>query len=81
MKGDRQKGYKQITFRWWHRFNGSSQLDVLFEEGRGWSLRFGRPTWRSFTERYQGTRGIPERYRYALGGRLTLIRHRKEWKR
>lgn len=33
-------------------------------------LRFGRPDRLPFTERNQGTSGIPIRWHYALGGRL-----------
>ena len=38
------------------------------------ALRFGRHGWRKFSERNQGTRGIPRRFFYLFGGRLTIIR-------
>lgn len=43
----------------------------------GWGIRFGRPRFRLFSERCQGTRGIPRRYWYFFGGRLTVIRRRR----
>lgn len=35
-------------------------------------VRLGRPERLLFTERNQGTRGIPVRWHYALGGRLAV---------
>jgi hypothetical protein len=38
----------------------------------GWELRIGRG-WELFSERYQGQHGIPKRFHYLFGKRLTLI--------
>ena len=44
----------------WHRIPG------------GWLIRVGNPTWRRFFERYQGTNGIPIRFHYLFGKRITF---------
>lgn len=38
----------------------------------GWLIRLGKPTWRCFSERYQGTNGIPIRFHYLFGQRITF---------
>lgn len=35
-------------------------------------VRFGRGGFRLFSERYQGTHGIPITWRYYLGGRVSV---------
>lgn len=40
-------------------------------------FRFGRHPRPLFSERYQGTRGIPRRFFYLFGGRLTIIKRRR----
>lgn len=47
---------------------------ILTMKKRGLSiaLRFGRPEFKLFTERNQGTDGIPKRYYYLWSDRLTL---------
>lgn len=58
---------------WWRRFFGApAEIQVCTSRGRV-GLRFGRPgEHRLFSEHYQGTNGIPVRFFYAFGGRLTL---------
>lgn len=65
-----------MRVHYWSNYDGSRQLDFHTARG-GIGVRIGRPEWRSFSERYQGKHGIPRRYWYALGGRLTLIKLRE----
>lgn len=54
----------------------SNKLEVAVETER-WGrvgLRFGIETQPLFSERNQGKDGIPRRFHYAFGGRLTLTR-------
>lgn len=37
-----------------------------------YGIRFGRPRHPLFSERNQGTNGIPVRWHYALGGRIAV---------
>lgn len=46
-------------------------LSVLMGD-RLFQVRFGFERHRSFTERYQGTRGIPKQWRYLFGERLSF---------
>lgn len=49
----------------WLRVNNRTIIGIRF--GRGWRL---------FSERYQGTRGIPVRFIYLFGGLVTFVRPR-----
>ena len=39
-----------------------------------YGIRFGLERYKSFSERYQGTRGIPILWHYWLGGRISFTR-------
>ena len=39
-----------------------------------YAIRFGKEQFKSFSERYQGTMGIPIQWRYLFGGRLSFLR-------
>lgn len=47
---------------------------MLLIEMRGSTIgiRFGRERHKSFVERMQGTRGVPIRWHYFFGGRLSI---------
>jgi hypothetical protein len=47
---------------------------IVDGRGYGWSVRVGRDAWRPLHERIAADLGTPGRWRYLLGGRLTLIR-------
>ena len=64
-----------LKLRWFPRINSpriGPQLS-LYVGRRELAVRFGRTEWRLFSERYSGQFGIPKRYFYLFGGRLTFI--------
>ena len=68
------RGMSNIRIKWWPRNERVGLMPELAVYTKGWifSIRFGRPTWRVFSERYQGQHGIPRRRIYLFGERLTL---------
>lgn len=53
------------------------QVDLWWGDRMLVGVRFGRPKWRIFSERYQGTHNIPRRFYYLFGGRLTIVKGRR----
>lgn len=49
-------------------------LLVLVTRSNWYGVRFGREQFKSFSERYQGTRGIPILWHYWFGGRISFTR-------
>lgn len=42
-----------------------------------WAIRFGRPAHAMFSERNQGTNNIPIRWKYYLGGRISVRKNQR----
>lgn len=61
---------------WMPRMEGTERMQPclgVYVRGNLYALRFGRERYKSFSERFQGTRGIPIQWRYLFGGRLSLL--------
>lgn len=59
------------------RLNISRHTDIyvsLFTASHSYNMRIGRKGHRLFSERYAGTRGIPKRWHYFFGKRISLMR-------
>lgn len=64
-----------MSARWLPRFEDGDVMRPCLLIGLGAHylfVRFGHEKHKAFTERLQGTRGIPIRWRYLFGGRLSF---------
>lgn len=59
------------VIRWLDRAEGTRPCLSIAGKKKWLRIRFGREQKKAFSERYQGTRGIPIQWHYIFGGRIS----------